>query len=60
VSQREAAYRFGRDQTFISKLETGKRWMTFAEVEKLAGMYGRQLADFGNDIPPVRRYRPNS
>lgn len=60
VKQSDAAYRFGRDQTFIAKLERGVRRIAFVEVEFLAELYGKQLADFWDDIPPVHRLAVNA
>lgn len=60
LKQRDVAYRFGWDQSFISKLENGVRRITFVEVEKLAAIYGKQLAEFWQDIPAVKRHQRGS
>jgi hypothetical protein len=57
ILQREVAFRFGRDQSFIAKLEGVIRRITFAETERLAAIYGKRLAEFWKDIPTVKRYR---
>jgi ribosome-binding protein aMBF1 (putative translation factor) len=56
LKQEDVAYRFGWDQSFVSKLERGQRCASFVEVEKLAAIYGKQLGEFWVDIPKVRHH----
>lgn len=46
LTQAAAGEIIGQDQTFISKLESGARDVTFVEVEQLAAMYHQQLSFF--------------
>jgi transcriptional regulator with XRE-family HTH domain len=46
LSQREAGELSGHDQTFISKIESGKREVDFVEVEHFARIYGKRLSFF--------------
>jgi hypothetical protein len=41
-----AAAKMGHDQTFISKIETGARAITFVEMEQLAKNYNQPLSYF--------------
>lgn len=47
LNQTEAGELLGQDQSFISKIESGKRYVEFVEVEQIAQLYGKQLAFFG-------------
>jgi ribosome-binding protein aMBF1 (putative translation factor) len=57
LKQFEAGEALGRDQTFIAKIESGARAVSFVEVEQLARIYGKQLTDFStmSQMAPVRR-----
>jgi transcriptional regulator with XRE-family HTH domain len=46
LTQAEVAHRFGRDQTFISKIESGIREVSFVEVERLIRIYNIDLGNF--------------
>ena len=46
LNQKQAAEQLGQDQSFISKIESGKRQVEFVEVEQLAQIYRKQLAFF--------------
>jgi transcriptional regulator with XRE-family HTH domain len=46
LNQAEAGKLLGQDQSFISKIESGKRQVEFAEVEQLAQLYGKPLTYF--------------
>jgi ribosome-binding protein aMBF1 (putative translation factor) len=62
LTQAQVARVFGRDQTFVGKIETGVRSASFAEVEKLAKIYGKLLSDFTTlpAAPRVKHYRPRT
>ena len=55
-TQAQVGQGFGRDQTFIAKLESGMRRISFVEAEKLSILYGKRLSQLCEDIQPVRRY----
>jgi transcriptional regulator with XRE-family HTH domain len=57
LSQAEVAQKFGRDQSFISKIENGKQRATFVEVERLASIYGKTLAEFWEGVSRLPVYR---
>jgi transcriptional regulator with XRE-family HTH domain len=59
LTQAQVGQGFGRDQTFIAKLESGMRRISFVEAEKLSIIYGQRLSQFCEDIQPVRRYPPS-
>ena len=59
LTQLSVAQCFGRDQTYIARLEIGSQTITFVEAEKLARIYGKRLIEFWADIPQVTRYRPS-
>jgi transcriptional regulator with XRE-family HTH domain len=44
--QTKAGELLGQDQSFISKIESGKRQVEFVEVEQLARLYGKPLVFF--------------
>ena len=46
LNQRTAGELIGQDQTFISKIETGKRQVEFVEVTQLAAVYKKPLSFF--------------
>jgi DNA-binding XRE family transcriptional regulator len=46
LNQSEAGELLGQDQSFISKIESGKRKVEFVEVEHLAQIYRKPLAYF--------------
>lgn len=46
LNQSEAGALLGQDQSFISKIESGKRQVEFVEVEQLAQIYRKPLAFF--------------
>jgi DNA-binding XRE family transcriptional regulator len=46
LNQSEAGERLGQDQSFISKIESGKRQVEFVEVEQIAQLYRKPLAFF--------------
>lgn len=46
LTQLEVARKFGRDQSFISRIETGLQSATFVEVERLACIYGMKFLEF--------------
>ncbi len=50
LNQAEVAQQFGRDQSFVSKIEHGQQSATFVQVEKLASIYGQTLAEFWGDV----------
>jgi transcriptional regulator with XRE-family HTH domain len=54
LTQAAVAKEFGRDQSFISKIEKGKRSPTFVEVERLASIYGKTLSEFWGDVSRLR------
>jgi ribosome-binding protein aMBF1 (putative translation factor) len=45
MTQSDVARKFGRDQTFISKIEKGIRLPSFVEVERLASIYRMSVAE---------------
>jgi DNA-binding XRE family transcriptional regulator len=49
MTQAEAARHFGRDQSFISKIENGIQFATYVEVERLLAIYRKSLSTFGRD-----------
>lgn len=46
LKQIEVADRLGQDQSFISKIESGKRQVEFVEVEHFAEIYKKPLSFF--------------
>jgi DNA-binding XRE family transcriptional regulator len=46
LNQTKAGELLGQNQSFISKIESGKRQVEFVEVEQLASLYGKPLAFF--------------
>ena len=46
MSQAQVARRFGRDQSFISRIENGTRMATFVEVERLLRIYDQTIEEF--------------
>lgn len=56
LDQREAGELLGQDQSFISKVESGKRQLEFTEVEHLAHIYGKPLSFF-EIMPRLKRKR---
>jgi ribosome-binding protein aMBF1 (putative translation factor) len=46
LDQRKAAALLGQDQSFISKIESGKRQVEFVEVEQFAEIYQKPLLFF--------------
>jgi transcriptional regulator with XRE-family HTH domain len=46
MTQTQAASHVGRDQTFITRIESGLQQATFVEVEQLAQAYGKPLTYF--------------
>jgi transcriptional regulator with XRE-family HTH domain len=46
LNQAEAGELLGQDQSFISKIESGRRQVEFIEVEQLARIYRKPLAFF--------------
>jgi transcriptional regulator with XRE-family HTH domain len=57
MTQTEAASQLGRDQTFLTRIESGSREVTFAELEQLAKIYGKPLSFF-ETIAEVERRHP--
>jgi ribosome-binding protein aMBF1 (putative translation factor) len=58
-SQAQVARAFGREQSFMTRLETGSRCPSFVEVERLAAIYGKRLDEFRTQPQPgpLIRYR---
>lgn len=52
LTQAEAGSRIHRDQTLISKVESGERRLDIIEVDELAEIYGKPLTWF---VPPRTR-----
>jgi transcriptional regulator with XRE-family HTH domain len=46
MSQREAAVRLGRSQSFVAKSENGERRVDVVELSQFAALYNRALAYF--------------
>ena len=46
LTQREAAERLGRSQSFVAKSENGERRVDVIELAQFAKLYGRPLAFF--------------
>jgi len=46
LNQKQAAEQLGQDQSFISKIESGKRQVEFVEVEQFAQIYRKPIAFF--------------
>ena len=49
LRQGQIAEYLGVTQTFISKVETGERNLTVAQLENLVNLYGYSLAAFANE-----------
>lgn len=45
LTQREAAERLGRSQSFIAKCETGERRIDVIELAELAAVYGKSILE---------------
>jgi DNA-binding XRE family transcriptional regulator len=58
LTQAAAGEIIGQDQTFISKLESGVRDVTFVEVEQMAAMYQQPLSFF-RTIEDIEEKEPN-
>jgi transcriptional regulator with XRE-family HTH domain len=52
LSQEEVGRRVRRDQTFVSKVESGERRLDLIEADDLAAIYGKPLSWF---VPPRGR-----
>lgn len=48
LSQQEAARRFGRQQSFISKCESGERRVDIVELKSFARIYGVRMSFFSD------------
>jgi len=46
LTQAEAAKRLGRQQSFVSKCESGERRVDLIELRAMADLYGKSLAYF--------------
>lgn len=46
LTQAEVARRLGKPQSFVSKVESGERRVDVVELQILAALYGKELADF--------------
>jgi transcriptional regulator with XRE-family HTH domain len=57
MTQTQAASQLGRDQTFLTRIESGSREVTFVELEQLAKVYRKALSDF-ETIEEVERLHP--
>ena len=58
MTQTQAAAQLGRDQTFITRIESGSREVTFVELEQLAKLYNKPLSFF-ESIEEVERLNPS-
>ncbi len=45
LSQEEAGRRLGRNQSYVSRCESGRRMITVAEMFELADLYGVSIQD---------------
>lgn len=57
LTQTEVASQLGRDQTFMARIESGSRDVTFVELEQFAKLYRKPLSFF-ETIDEVERLNP--
>jgi hypothetical protein len=56
LDQRKAAALLGQDQSFISKIESGKRQVEFVEVEHFAEIYKKPLSFFSTRVQNAAKH----
>jgi|HubBroStandDraft_4_1064222.scaffolds.fasta_scaffold196807_2 transcriptional regulator with XRE-family HTH domain len=57
-TQIQVARQLGRDQTFMTRIESGTQDITFVELEQFAKIYRKQLSSF-ETIDEVERLNPS-
>lgn len=46
LAQQEVAGKLGKPQSYISKIESGERWLDVAEIKKFAVIYKKDISFF--------------